>query len=430
MKKSLSSIVSSLLFVSLLALPAYALKLAGTEAEITRDVNSLPMMSSSSLDAKDNLITWIDSRAENGIPRIYAAFANDPNYKEHLIDVNAVDTWTVRTDGRKIIYNFYNNVTSEYSLRVADVYDINHPAIKDVNTNGAYINSIDIDKGKAVYFESESFDPAGIYVFNTSEPNECLLIRSFLKGDWMQSNIAIDCNTVVYCGSHYDDVNAVERYYIETANVADIYNPVITRSYLPMDADTGAQTYIYQLDPSGDWLVVYGSYLGDYGLYAILNYKDDQSQWEMSLLSSSSEIMSIRADKTFAVWCGYDRENQPQSEAPSPYKLSGAVLFANGKSHTSVLKTYDDSDWTLSSAVVNGNKVLWGANFYHYGQTEQHYSDFFTKTIQLECGDKGFSLADLTRDCKVDFRDFAIIAEQWLVCTMPEDESCTFGVIN
>lgn len=47
-----------------------------------------------------------------------------------------------------------------------------------------------------------------------------------------------------------------------------------------------------------------------------------------------------------------------------------------------------------------------------------------TLTSGLVCGDNGYQDGDLTDDCEANLSDFAEIAEEWLMCTDPKDESC------
>jgi hypothetical protein len=227
------------------------------------------------------------------------------------------------------------------------------------------------------------------------------------------------------------------------ANIADINNPVITRNYLPTDIYTG-DSYLNRLDTSGDWLVACGYYLGTNGVFGIRNYRNSSStNWSYSMLSeiSGGKGTTVRVDEPFAVWVENNRvypskvvENTVGTKNSGPLSgsinLMGAVLFSNGRTNTSVLKSIDDPNWTLNSAVISGDKVVWGADFYYYDSelgTSESYSDLFDSTIQIECGDRGYSLADFNHDCKVDFVDFATFANRWLDCTMPEDENCIDG---
>ncbi|MCD4831394.1 MAG: hypothetical protein K8R02_06250 [Anaerohalosphaeraceae bacterium] len=42
------------------------------------------------------------------------------------------------------------------------------------------------------------------------------------------------------------------------------------------------------------------------------------------------------------------------------------------------------------------------------------------------CGDWGYAPSDLNEDCYVDFKDIAILAENWLDCTDPTDTRCSW----
>lgn len=49
----------------------------------------------------------------------------------------------------------------------------------------------------------------------------------------------------------------------------------------------------------------------------------------------------------------------------------------------------------------------------------ENYLDFVAP-----CGDWGYAAADLNKDCVVDISDFAVVANQWLLCTKPYIEGC------
>ena len=41
-----------------------------------------------------------------------------------------------------------------------------------------------------------------------------------------------------------------------------------------------------------------------------------------------------------------------------------------------------------------------------------------------QCGDQGYLSADINRDCHVNLMDLAMMAQQWLACTMPGQAGC------
>jgi len=436
MNRQFSLTICILIF---LTVPAFALKLSGSEAEITIAPQAYPYVYENGFDAAGNLIVWEDRRDAN-FNRVYAVFADDTAYTEYLVDDNAASSYRVRTDAGKVVYDFYDNQNGRYHLRVADLSDIAHPVVEDINTSGGYVNSFDIDDGIVAYYDQGYYGTAGIYICDTNEPKECILVREFPEGHWINSNLAIDDDLIVYSGGYYDDVSGGNRYYVETVDVTDLHNPVITRIFLPRDTNTGAETYFYNLDADGDWLVFYGRYLNIYGVYAIHNYRGDSSTWEYKLLyAGAGEVMSLRIDQPYAVWVQQNfnppafaetKDIESQSKQQNNGDLMGAILFDNGRTRTSILKSFTDPDWTLRSAAVSRGDVVWSAEFYHYDdqtQTSVSYSDLFTDSLQPECGDQGYLVGDLDKDCKVDFVDFAMMAENWLKCTRPDDETCVFG---
>jgi hypothetical protein len=78
----------------------------------------------------------------------------------------------------------------------------------------------------------------------------------------------------------------------------------------------------------------------------------------------------------------------------------------------------------MYSAVVDDGNVVWSQSYSDYPTWEY---DLYGGSLQTECGDRGYSFADLNHDCLVKFEDFAIFAAKWLDCTLPEDENCTDG---
>ena len=65
----------------------------------------------------------------------------------------------------------------------------------------------------------------------------------------------------------------------------------------------------------------------------------------------------------------------------------------------------------------------WVASGYSYGCVD----DFKLVPVNIQnCGDEGtvYLAADINKDCKVDFTDFAAFANQWLSCTDPSRAEC------
>ena len=114
---------------------------------------------------------------------------------------------------------------------------------------------------------------------------------------------------------------------------------------------------------------------------------------------------------------GWGRNNHGQCDVPEPN--SGFVAIAAGSEHSLGLK--DD-----------GSVAVWGRNNYGQCDVPAPNSGF----IAIAAGDSHslglkalcqYVLAgDLNDDCKVDFRDFALTANNWLIdCYQtPEDPNC------
>ncbi len=53
-----------------------------------------------------------------------------------------------------------------------------------------------------------------------------------------------------------------------------------------------------------------------------------------------------------------------------------------------------------------------------------YWDDIVVLEEQEVCGSYGYSVGDMNRDCYVDFKDFTMIASEWLDCSEPNDPNC------
>jgi hypothetical protein len=83
-----------------------------------------------------------------------------------------------------------------------------------------------------------------------------------------------------------------------------------------------------------------------------------------------------------------------------------------------------------------GGNSLWNSRYFD-GQIDEVriYDDALTAAeiqvlyrefddISDLCGSMGYLPGDLNYDCRVDLKDMAILASEWLRCTQPEDAMC------
>jgi hypothetical protein len=59
--------------------------------------------------------------------------------------------------------------------------------------------------------------------------------------------------------------------------------------------------------------------------------------------------------------------------------------------------------------------------------TSGDLSGYTVLTVYEDCGSWGYLDTDLTKDCYVDFSDFALFAADWLKCTDPTDGDCVIA---
>ncbi|OQA03364.1 MAG: hypothetical protein BWY69_00504 [Planctomycetes bacterium ADurb.Bin401] len=436
------SILSLVLFLAIVyfASPVFGLKLSGGFSELTVNSSAVPATFNEGFEVENDLVVWIDYR-DAGVGGVYASLLSDAAHTEYAIDVNAPNVSAVRTDGRYIAYPVWDE--SMQGLRIADLADIGNPVIKFIEITGSFIDDFDIDSGVVVYKDpgdSYLMIPPAIYAVWLSDADLTKhVVKEFAENDYSYTNISIESNRVVWSGEFYDDVNYVYFNYIDVADITDIAAPAVSRNLLPQNQDGGYIAWMNYLTISGDWLIARGTYNGVDCIYGLKNLFSPQD-WSFNLIKKLDGYRDIivRADMPYLVWAENETQqpqdgmySQNQSGAEEQSVIYGAILFDNGKAVTSVLKTGDDNR-TLMGADVSGGKVVWGTDFVSLDpQTEYYvsYSDLFADILEFECGDKGYSLADLNGDCTVNFADFAMFAERWLVCTKPDDINCTDGEV-
>ena len=108
---------------------------------------------------------------------------------------------------------------------------------------------------------------------------------------------------------------------------------------------------------------------------------------------------------------GYDQEGL----------LKGAYLMGNGNFATATLHRVPR--WLLA-ADISADQVVWSEEIEEVG------SELYQAAILLECGDWGYKSGDLDGNCRIDLRDLAIFAQDWLECTLPGEEGCDFGLMD
>jgi len=409
----------------------FALQLAGNQTQITANTNASPHTLTNEFDFQNGLVVWIDSRDDvNYVPRIYASYVNDATHSEYLIEADAADVSMLKTDGRYIVYPVWIN--SMQVLRIADAANISNPVVTDITCES--INTFDIDNGVVVFKENGSSQT--VYAVSLADPAKTKhQIKAFAASDYISTNIAIDCNTVVWSGEYYDEENWTYNNYLDIVDISNLSDPVVRRNILPKNAQGNYVVWLNALDISGNWLIARGTYNESYCVIGMHNFSSttDYSFVTLHKMDGYKEF-ALRLDSPYAVWVEADSV-QPQMQTLSdsetfsaPNFIAGAVLWENGTAAVSILKTPDDANWILSGAAVSGGKIVWGANrASSESEASQNYSGLFSDTLQKQCGDRGYLKADLNLDCKINLADFATFAQEWLACTTPE--TCIDGEI-
>jgi hypothetical protein len=388
---------------------------ANTIAEITTDPNHQVNGFSGGFAVSGNVAVWIDQRDPSWIPRIYGVRLDDPCHQEFLIDINAPSCYRLAMSGPVVAYNVRPTPDADL-LRVVDITDQNNLFMFDFWPLIPYVSNLDVS-GRIVAYSGS--DPNNgylqtVYAADISDANNIRqYVTAVLPTDHYISGLAIDANHIIWSANCYEP-NA----YVQVADIANPNEPNVMTAFLP--EKTGFDT----VDASGDWLTAHGRYDWQDRVYGVHNYFDGNNWNVIALWEQYREYFSSgpRIDGPIAVWVVNTRMpglgGQPGLlQQTTEYMLKAAYLTGNG-------------GFTVSTLIRDTNEIyaadIWKSRIV-WSKVVDSVTDLFKGLVMLECGDWGYKSGDLNRDCKVDFTDFAVFAEDWLGCTMSDDPNCGYG---
>lgn len=364
---------------------------------------------------------WFDIRNIDWYPQVYGVNLSDPNHTEFAIDLYASGRKALAMSGTRIIYPvpISEDFGPQY-LRLADISNQKKPHLFNITLPTPYIGDFDIS-GVRIAFTG--IDPENnyqdiVYLADITDPNVVQQVPVFFMPEYDSvCGLAIDENRIIWSRRKADKSRVVQ--------VADISNPSapnISTAILP-------QTFAFEsLQASGAWLVSSGSEASYHRIYAVHNYWDTDN-WDIQILWREGEngeylISGPRVDGPFVVWI----TNRPVSassgatkmDGRSEYLIKAAYLMDNGRFSISTLLA-DPNE--IGNADISGTQVVWSC-----WQSEAEVTDLFKAEINLECGDWGYLPSDLNRDCIIDLLDLVLMSQEWLLCTLPDQENCVFGI--
>jgi hypothetical protein len=364
-----------------------------------------------------DVAVWLDYRDPQWIPQIYGVNLSDSSHLEFEVDLDAPGSNDLAMSAFRVTYPIQELSGSQY-LRVADISNQGKPLLFDIALTIPYINYFDISGRRIVYLGG---DPDNAYrntffAADITDPNNLQQVLFYVAPEGTSiRGLTMDENRVIWSLENDDGSRAVQ--------VADISNPAepnISTALLPEDI------YFGNLDASGAWLVACGQEDWQYRIYAVHNYQDDEN-WDIQELWREGRngeylVSGPRLDGPIAVWVTTTRvpsiAGSGSLDLKSQYQLKAAYLMGNGGFTLSTLRTQTDE---ICAADLFARQIVWS------GRSSEGIMDLFKAAIELECGDWGYKAGDLNRNCKVDLQDFAVLAQDWLACTMPEQEDCEFG---
>jgi hypothetical protein len=416
-------IVVSLVLAAFCTQSANAISFVDGEHLITPDANTAV----SGFAISGNLAAWIDWQKNGGIR---ATFINDPAHTQYTVDANVWNGGLIVVDGNTIMYSSMDPITERDIIRIANVSDINNPIIEDINVAPQYLSSLDIKNGIAVYAVYDYSTGTKIYAIDLSDPcrTQYPAYQLVASEEYLYTNISLDNRLIAFSG--WSD--NLSGYYLGVCDINDINNPQTTITLLPQDQENEIFTDMYYLDTSGDWLVMNGSYMGQSGIFALKNYNAEPDDWVFVTIASFAggeayDASQAKIDEPFVVWT-QQNGNYPRKSSGTSYSLMAAVLLENNRATASTLKQTSDPNIYYSCADISGDQIVWNENISD-PITEHEESELFNAQLQIDCGDAGYSLADLNHDCYVNFKDFALFADRWLDCTIYLQQDCTYGEV-
>jgi len=388
-----------------------------------------------------DIVAWVDRQFSYELPQIYATRLSDPDHVEFLIDAAAYNAYQISMDYPLVAYNL--SIDQQPTIRVADISSEEAILTRDITLPGDWPWAITVDGNYVSYICGDGED---LYVTDLSDAND---LQTYTianaygpTGEEYLSDTALDGTVLAWCGQEYDPVSGASQGFLRVADITDPQNPQIQKVVIP---NTSAFEWdcdrLYTIDISGDWMAAGGKLNGIEGIYAIRNFSQDFDQWEIVTVWQSccpgagqSLEAEPRIDGSIIVWIVENKRVMPtlacldsaiSIQATPGDKLMGAYLLDSGQAVTSVLQIGADQEQFIA-AEISGQNVAWSGEYYDYGDgyTDR---DYFTGTLQAECGDWGYLGGDVNRDCRVNLADLAIMAQGWLGCTDPQTPGCRDG---
>jgi hypothetical protein len=387
-------------------------------AEITTDVNHQVFGYEQTFAVSGDVSVWLDNRDPCWIPRIYGVNLSDVNHLEFVVDLNAPSCNQLAMSGHLVVYSVQEQPGPQY-LKVADITNQSNPSIFNVTPLIPYISLLDISGSMIAYSGSDPNNNYQDTVYAADVTDPCSIQQytiSALPANCSVRGLAIDGSYISWSVENYDGND-----YVQIADITSPNEPDVLTAQLP------ASITFENIDASEQWLVAHGRDDWQYRIFAVQNYRDTNN-WDIQVLWRDGEngeyfVSGPRIDGPITVWVA-STWMPSLGEGPAPlsdydYMLKASYLRGNG-------------GFTLSTLLVDTNNLraadIWGSQVVWSKMTP--VTDLFKASIELECGDWGYKRADLNYDCKVDFEDFAIFAEDWLKCTTPGGQDCEFGILS
>jgi hypothetical protein len=386
--------------------------------KITTDPNHQVGGGLGSFAVSGNVAVWIDQRDPNLIPRIYGVNLDDSNHIEFLIDSNAPNCSRVAMSGTRVVYYVIPADNSGLFFRVADIANQSSPAFLRFYPLMDNIGYFDISGTEVTYAGQDPNNSylETVYLADISDSNNIrqYVISVLPTGDQI-FGLSIDANHLVWSANAYNS-----NPYVGVADITNPGSPSIGTLWLPSGIS------FFDIDISGAFMVAYGRQSRIRCIFGIRGYTDVNDCNVVEIWQEGNQeyyLSGPRLDGSIAVWVvttqlpSFSGGNGPLDA--TEFLIKSSNLMQNGVCTLSTLRKSTNS---INAADISGRQVVWSE--------WTVVADLMKGAIVFQCGDWGYKSGDLNRDCKVDLFDFAIFAQDWLTCTMPDDPNCGLGAIR
>ena len=432
-KKSLCAAILLSACFSLLSNNALAMTLVPENGTVISPTTADPMGNPGSLDTDGTTLVWIDYRNPGGAPdgaTVYGAPLIETGLgTEFLIDSSDQFIENLKVEGRWVAYITHDplNYSNKY-IRLIDIITPTSPVVYTIEIGST--NTITFGLSEHTLLFADNVDGVNIYAIDLDQLDGTKTELGLKDALVIYFDVAAGLEDINLYGtaavwSGYD--NEDYSYYAAGCDITGFNQSGFVADVNSIEFP-GEGLYNIELN---DTRIVFTSWIGTEGIFGLYGYTDPNSAELKPVYltqgydSYPTGSVDLGGANVFAVYQKYDYQNNSQN-----FIIIGSTLAGNNNSVFSTLSDQENINCETPPAIndltttPDGSILFW----LEFNDTLEQY-EIRTADVVLECGDWGYSLADLNRDCQVNLTDFSMFADEWLKCSDPTDLSCAYGSV-